>query len=521
MKKVFSIFIVFVFLLGGCVYPQQEEEIVEIIVTPEPTEAVILPDKGGEIRLSVRAPKTLNPLLNEDQTVDNLLKLVFEPLAVLNDKQKPVSNLAEFSFSSDGMSAVVTLKNAKWSDSAPITSEDIAFSIQTLKNAPSEAIYANAVSNVDNCEPIDSRSARINFKRHYAAQAYSLCFPIIPQHYYEGETGENFDKNLKPLGNGLYVVEKYEIMKSVKLTANDLSFREKPYISEITALVIPDKETELHAFEQSIIDAVAAPLANWGKYHGLRDIHVTEYDTTNFDFIGFNFNNSLFRDKNIRVAVAHCLNVEEIIDGVYLNHASRASAPINAESWLYEPDVAQYEFDLEEAGKLIGESEFSKISFSILVNSENDERSNIAEILSKNLESLNVKTEIISVGFDEFQEKLEVRDFDLFLGGYNLSTAPDLTFAFHSSKIGVGGNYMGYSDYLMDGLLEQAAGAVGDGNFLRAQSAVQKWVAEELPVISLVFRKSALLTDTNIRGEITPVLNNIFFNMNDWFINSL
>ena len=59
---------------------QNSSEIVSEQITTQAKEEIQNPVEGGELVLSMRMPKTLNPLVNEDITVDNILKLIFEPL---------------------------------------------------------------------------------------------------------------------------------------------------------------------------------------------------------------------------------------------------------------------------------------------------------------------------------------------------------------------------------------------------------------------------------------------------------
>ena len=72
----------------------REDDNVSFNVTPEPTQVMTLqpekqPATGGTLVLTMRNPKTLNPLLNEDETVDIILSLLFEKLFIMDGYQKP------------------------------------------------------------------------------------------------------------------------------------------------------------------------------------------------------------------------------------------------------------------------------------------------------------------------------------------------------------------------------------------------------------------------------------------------
>ena len=47
---------------------------------------------------------------------------------------------------------------------------------------------------------------------------------------------------------------------------------------------------------------------------------------------------------------------------------------------------------------------------------------------------------------------------------------------------------------------------------------LQKYIAEELPYISLYFKKAALLVKNRIRGDVDPREHNIFLDIEKWYI---
>jgi len=486
---------------------------------PTPTPAPIAPAKGGVLNIPMRPPKTLNPLLNEDASVDGVLKLLFEPLIVLDTRFKPVPNLASFNFSPDGMSVTVTLRDGlKWSNGSAITSGDIAFSIETLRNAPDQAVYKNCVSNISpDYTIIDDKKIKLQFLQPYSGMAYQFCFPIIPEQYYEGQTDPGGEINMKPVGDGLYVFNSYDNLKEMTLNFNPDTYRQSPFIPTINVMIVPDQQTELSAFDQRLIDVVSAELAEWGRYRNSADTNIDEYPTMYYDFIGFNFNNTTLAKLDVRQAIAHAVNIPDIIANIYLGHASQAYTPVNPDSWLFEPDVDKYDYNLDTAAALIGKpGVYDGQTLHILVNKENDERVKIAGILNDNLTKIGLKTTVDSLGFDDYVNKLNQKDYDIFVGGFNLSAAPDLGFAFGSAN--GADNMFSYKDSAMNALLAAAFTSIGNPGYLKAMSDLQMYIAKQLPCVSLVFRKSAMLSSAGVMGDKHPVMSNIFSDINQWFI---
>jgi len=524
--------IIFMLLLTGCVEVDDASEATVIVdvIGEEP----LMLEAGGTLHISMRTPQTLNPILNEDITVDTALRLVFEHLFILDETLKPVPNLArDVEFSADGMSAVITLRDdVVWSDGVPMRADDVIFTLDTIRNTPN-SIYANVVQGIQSYSMIDSLTIQLNFNTSSRGLGNMFLFPVIPIHYYRGETTLDSDRNMNPLGNGPFIFDSYTLAREMVLSANPSSFR-PPHIQTVNVLITSNIETEFHALGNGILTALGANILDFGRYGGTRELNITSIPKYHFDFIGFNFQNTIFDDKVVRQAIAHALPKEELIDMVYLGQAVKANSPINPMSWIYEENTRRHDFDLELARNLIAESNYIQVddggniisnigegyeafSLRILVNEENEERLQIATVLKQNLESIGIEVEFMVYEFSQYMEYIESGNFDLVLAGFNLDLSRDLRFLLHSSQIGYT-NFISYSSRIVDMLLTQAINAPTIQVYENILGNLQRYIAEELPIISIAFRTGVLLTDPSIAGDIQPSLNNIFQNIDEWFI---
>ncbi|MDR2940903.1 MAG: peptide ABC transporter substrate-binding protein [Clostridiales bacterium] len=531
MMKRICAFVFLIIILCSCSSPEPAAPPKEADATLEAAgEDLIQPQPGKSVSISTRPPKTLNPLLNEDITVDRALRLIFDSLARIDEFQKPAPSLAEwFVFSEDGLTLTLKLKDGLvWHDGEGITAYDIEYSINTIKAAGENTIYKKNVTNINSCTVTDYLTVDIVFNSVYGGNSYSLDFPIIPMHYYGGTPD-----NMHPIGSAAYKFDYFEKDKEIGLVSNT-AYPEKPLIDQIIISITPNIDADRTSFEHGIIDAMTSDLVDLGKFRSSKEINITHYNTMYYDFIGFNYKNPVFSDVNIRKAIAHIISKEEIIESVYLGRATPTLMPVNPNSWLYDTDLADFNFNATLSQELIqasgyaldGDGFLSKdiegtkhsLNFRILVNEENGERSKIAALLQKNLESVNVKGEIIEVPFEEYVQKINNREFDILVGGYNLSIFPDLTFLFETSSTASGTNIFSYSNPEMDSRLAAVRGSRNDTELKANTKALQQFMAQDIPCISLVFRNAALLTDTNIYGEIMPTVNNVFNNIHLWFV---
>jgi len=500
--------------------PEPEEDDLYQQPVHERTHAPVglFPD-DGVLRLAMRHPLTLNPLLNEDVTVAKVLRLIFEPLVVFDNTLRPVGHLAHLEMASDYSSATLTIRHdAIWSDGMPVTSDDLIFSVEVLRLAPDTVIYKRNVENIAVIQRIDSRTVVVNFTEASLTAGYSLNFPIIPEHYYRGHNNLVSVRNFEPLGNGPYLFESMSQMLSMTLTANPYTFRRRASIEKIEALFIPDAPSRLYAFDQGIVDAIRLPFSEWVKHHSVKPVHHGEFPAMYFEFVGFNFERELFQDINIRRGIAYAFDANLAMSTVYSHQAVRAVSPIHPSSWMHDDTVQGPPNDIARALTLLRALDTTE-PIIILVNEEHIERVHIAQRLAFDLQMVlalrsdwhNVQFEVVVLPFEEYYERLMDGDFDLYLGGMQLDFVPDFAFMFQ------GGELFGY-DPEMEGLFANLNTVLTESSFLQAVSQLQQGFTEQLPIISLGFRHSAVLTGTRVVQGQAPPTDSIFSFINEWII---
>jgi len=507
-------------------------------IPPEPMLGIAPePIAGGALRLAMRAPVTFNPLLNEDITVAKVLQLMFEPLVILDDELRIIPHLAHLEFAFNGASVVVNIRDdAYWSDGTEITAHDLIFSINTLRNAPEGAIYRRNIENIAHYDIINDRSVRITFGSISGGSAFMFNFPIIPRHHFQASPN-----NFAVVSNGPFMFESFIGTEMLHLVQNPYNFRSRPNIEEVHVLITDDMQTDRHAFDRGLIDIYLAPVPEWARHRSVRPVQFAQYLAMQYEFIGFNFARTIPRIPEFRQAIAHALDVENLVESVFLTHAMVARSPVHPASSISEPNTPRPIHDMDAARTLalrvhsfqghlwptmmLEETEENEYGeehqrevlrpLQILVNKENVEGLRIAEALSYQMNEIGFPAEVYPAAFVDFIWFLENGHFDLFIGTYNLSLQPDLRFAFHSESPN---NLLSLSDSDLDRLLDAAAVAGTDILYYRAMGDVQLHIAESLPVISLAFRHGAIIADPRLQGNLAPKAGNIFARVEEWHI---
>jgi len=455
----------------------------------------------------MRTPLTLNPILNQDVTVARILRLVFEPLAILDDELRVTGHLAELDFASDFTSVMLRIReDAIWSDGMPVTSDDLIFTVETLQAINQPVIYRENVQNIESMIRVDARTVQIIFSQASVTAGYALLFPIIPEHIYRGELNLQSFRNMNPIGNGIFLFENLTPLRSINLTRSLTTFRRRALIEEIEVIFLSNAETDLYAFDRSRIDVLRLPFTEWTRHQSTNTPNYEIFSAMYFEFIGFNPRLPTFRDIHLRQGIAHAFNIEEAVNAVYMSHAVASVSPIHPYSWAAS-DIPAPVFDPARATALLGNLR-RHAPLVILVNEDNPMRVSIAQRLSESLTAIGLASNAVIVPPDEYFRRIENYDYDLFIGGMNLPFAPDISFLRGISA----------QDPVLENAFANLKLASTESAYLQAVYQFQQTFAEHLPVIGLAFRHSTVLSNSRLARGLNPAPCSIFSGLNEWVL---
>ncbi len=528
MKKITAVLCIILFAVTGCSKNAQTRT-VEGEITGQGASIDTETDNEDYLTISSNMAKTLNPLVNSDETVDAALSLLYEKLIVIDAQGKAQPNIADsWTFDDDGSTVYINLKNnVCFSDGTRLTAYDVAYSLKTIDNAEN-SYYKSCVDNIKTWSVTGDYSISVTFYGSTGRNIYYLAIPIISRTFYGGEYADEETNTDTALGTGYYRFESYEKPDKLTLIASLNCFKGMAGVNRIDVIMTKDSETTINLFSQGITDIIAVDSTKAGDAAGRIGVKSTPYKTNEYDFIGFNFNNEILKDRNVRQAIAYAIDKDSLIEGIYLGNAEKAYSPVSSSSWLYDSSVYGYDYDLSVAKMLLEQSGWmfrsgsddvrqssgdspKKLSLSILVNGENNERKQVGIKLAESLEGLGFEIVLETVNFDTYKQRLENGSYDIFIGTWNLSPVEDYTFMFGSQELnGEDWNLINYSSTKMDEYLTACRAAVSDEDMKAAYSSLQKYISQELPYISLVFRESNLYTSSRIDGDMAPIMYSVY-----------
>jgi len=469
--------------------------------------AIAEPRHGGTLSFlaSAGAPRHFNPAVASGSAIAMVGTQIFASPLRYDENWNPLPYLAEsWNTSEDGLSVTLELvKGATFHDGHPITSEDVAFSIMTVKKYhPFKSIFA-PVQKVDTPDP---QTAVIRLARPHPALLLAMSpalLPILPKHIYgDGQDLKTHPANLKPIGSGPFRFVKYDPGKTIVLAKNEHFFIPgRPYLDKIVFRIETDPRAQMILMERQ----VAHLLPLFLKPDGLERLRKSEHLAITpkgyegigaINWLAFNLLRKPLDDKRVRQAIAYAIDTEFIIKYLHKGYSRRATGPIIRESPFYEPNVNTYDVDLAKANRLLDEAGYTVKSdgtrFSLTLD-------HFPVIPSQHRDvALYIKRQLLKAGISVHVRKPKnMGEWIKRIGNWDFDMTMDCLYNWGDPAIGVHRTYLSsnirkgvvwsntqnYRNPRVDELLEKAATEMDVTKRKALYGEFQKIVTEDLPVV--------------------------------------
>ncbi|MEI3282919.1 MAG: nickel ABC transporter substrate-binding protein [Enterocloster sp.] len=230
---------------------------------------------------------------------------------------------------------------------------------------------------------------------------------ISPKAMKNGSTKDGVEAYI---GTGPYVLSEFVTDEYAIFTANPDYWGEQPAIKKITVKVIPDNQTRILALEKGEIDLIFgknmidADAVN--QYMDKDGFTVSLSDPTSTRQIVLNTTDPILSDKNVRIALQHATNKENISQGIFYGLEQPADTLFAKTVPYCDIDLEPYACDmvlagqlLDEAGWLMGsdgirEKDGQKLNLDLLYNSDSVTEKSIAEYLQSEYQSIGIALNI-------------------------------------------------------------------------------------------------------------------------------
>lgn len=461
-------------------------------------------------------PENLNPISSAEYASTLVQEYVLEGLLMHNSETYEWEpQLAEnYEISKDGMTFTFYLrKNTKFSDGKPVTAEDVKFSIDCVKDP---AFKASArmpyFEDVESVVAVDPTTVKIKMKKKYYLNLEVLATnPVLPKHIYS-DPKKKFDG--APLfGSGPYKVEAYNRGKNIMLVRNpDWWGKDYPdqkafgKFERVNFRFIKDENLELEMVKKGQIDFMWTIRPDNFEQKAVGDafgktilkVEATNKRSKDWGFIAWNQKNILFKDKNVRVALAHLLNRKLLIDKFQFGKAVEAVSPYYYSSPYNPPGLKPVEYNPEQAKALLKKAGWTdkekkgilqkeidgkpvEFKFTLLLTRREIEK--YFTIYKEDLKKAGIEMEIKLIEWNTFAKLLDEQKFEavtLMWAGGSLEDDPKQIWHSDSARPG-GSNFISYSNKEVDNLIDKSRQEMDKNKRKVMWQKLAKLIADDAP----------------------------------------
>lgn len=491
-------------------------------------------DGGTLVIASTQVPRHFNGAVQSGVATALPSTQIFASPLRYDDNWNPKPYLAKsWEVAPDGLSVTLHLvDNAVFHDGTPVTSEDVAFSIMTIKkNHP----FQTMLGPVEKVDTPDKLTAIIRLKHPHPALLLAMSpalMPILPKHIYgDGQDIKSHPANLKPIGSGPYRLTEYKQGEYYTLEKFDKFFIPgRPKLDKIVVKLVSDSKAAMVSLENGDVNALpfVSNVRDIARLEKMPNVIVTDKGFAGvgpINWLAFNTKKKPLDDVRVRQAIAYAANREFIVGKLMGGKPKLATSPIAPGSPLGEPGVEMYKLDLAKSQKLLDEAGYTKkadgsrmtLTIDYLPGDEEQQR-NVAEYLRSQLKQIGINLEVRAApDFPTWAQRISNYDFDLTM---------DNVFNWGDPVIGVNRTYLTsnihkgviwsntqqYSNPKVDELLSAAAEETSPEKRKALYSEFQKIVVSDVPIYFIngtpyrnVFSKGLGNLPTTIWGMMSPL----------------
>lgn len=497
------------------------------------SQTVVEPQIVNDLRLGIAEFDTINPILSNNKNVQQIAKLVYEPLVNITKDYKTESCLATEWSSIDNNSYLIKLReNVTFHDGSKFTAKDVKFTIDKIKDNGIASIYKDNLKNVINTEIIDEYTIKLSLEYNVPFFEYNLTFPILSENFYFNQDFVTTIKNKNPVGTGKYKISSNEqeeiILKQNKNYWNTTNESEENQygIKSITLFLYSSMGEVYNAFKIGNIDLIYTDNSNFEEYIGTLGYNKKEYKGRQYDYIALNCNSNVLSNLEIRKAISYAIDRATIHSNVYNSKYYIAEFPLDYSNWIYTSQAVSSGYNPEQVNAILTENQWElrnelwqkkvnyttiKTNVDLIVNSSNEYRCLIADNIKEQLGVVGIDVTVRKVNDTQYQNYLKNRNYDMIIMGTNIGFSPNL-----NTYLGED-NYSNYINEELNIILSEVKN-ISDENLLKEKYArIYEIYKSEIPFISLYFNKNIVCYSQNLMGDISPNCYNIFYNIENWY----
>ncbi len=455
-------------------------------------------------------PTNLDPRFVTDAYSTRIAPLIYSPLFQLNKNSDLEPVLCSGYERPDELTYIFRVKEGvTFHNGKPFGAKDVKYTYEYVMDKDSGSPRFGSFDKIQRIELLDEMTIKITLKEPFISFMLLTTMGIVPEGYDKQKLEE------EPTGCGPFTLEEFLPGEKVVLRANDSYFGGRPKLDMAVFKVIENSTTRMLELKKGTVDLLFNSIPAYAvKFvEEMEEINVIKEPGITFQYLGYNFEDPALKKNEVRRAISHAIDRDEIIRYSLKGLAKKAGGMIlSPANWAYEDDVAKYPHDLELAKKLLDEAGYpdpdgdgpkTRLHLTFKT-SKNKEANEIAQIYKAQLRKAGIELEVSSAEWGTFFGDIKSGNFQLYSLRWIGIVDPDIFYyVFHTDSFPpAGANRNRYSNPLVYELIDRSRREMNKEKRREIYSYIQKITADYVVYTPLWYLKNVVAINKRYKGFI-------------------
>lgn len=431
-------------------------------------------------------PQRLDPRLATDAASSRVNRLLFESLVDFDARMQPIPSLATWQQITPQHYRFTLKPNRKpFSNGSALTSKHVADTYRWILDKDNASPHRGTLKIIERIATPDNDT--IDFYLNKAD-------PLFPGYLTIGIVAQNGSLH----GNGVFVIEGEE-------TDSRLCLKRQTDTVRVCFELVGSPEVRVLKLVKGEIDILQNDLMpELERYlEKQENVSVARSAGSNFAYLGFNMNDPITGNADIRQAVALAIDRDEIIQHLMGGNEQKAAALLPPAHWA-GANLPLVEHDLQRAKVLLAKHGYNEMNPLPLEykTSSNAFRIRLATVIQAQLKRANIQVTLKTYDWGTFFGDIKSGRFQMYSLIWVGIKSPDIfRYVFHSQSLPPDGANRGrYVNTQVDQWLDQAQASQDRQEQAQLYQQVQAQLLNDLPYVPMWYEDHFLAHGKRIGG---------------------
>jgi len=517
------IILIAVFLMYNNFLKKEDETIIATEFKTENKDLII----SNNVRIGIIEFDNINPILSNNKNVQDISRLIFDPLFTLTEEYKLDGILAKECSRIDETTYIIKLEeNIKWHDGNKFDVSDVIFTIDMLKKLGNESVYYYNIKDITEIQEIDEYTLKIVIAKEIPYYEYNFIFPIVSSKYFDADNFILESKNIKPVGTGMFYISEIQnnnilLKKSINEWDNKMI-----QLDTITLQLYNSLSSAINGFKSGEIDIFTTSNKHIEEYLKNTNYNKIEYINRNYQYVVLNCANKVLSNIEVRQAINSAINKEQIVKDVYNNKNRISNFPLDFGSFAYDNNNTIMAYDTNTAKALLVDAgwkysskrwrktvnySYLNIELNMILNKNSSNMVKVGNKIKEQLNTVGIIVNLKEVSNNQYNKYLENKNYDMIIVNSTYGYSPSLEKYFGED------NLANYSNEEIRSLLKDTQLTDDENKIKQKYTQVTEIYNNDVPYISLNFNQNTMIYSPSLRGTLNPNSYNLFYNIETWY----